>query len=209
MTPGEGAEVARARWNERHRAAGPDLAPPSRWLTEHAGVLDAQPRGRALDLACGRGRNALFLAARGFEVDALDISDVAIEQVERHAREHRAPITAHRVDLGDEPASPCPPYAVVLNLHFLERRVLPMVEEVLAPGGLVFFEAFVRDRRGERSAAVDPRFLLEPGELLAAFPALRVLEYREAVGLGDPRGRQVATLLARRPDALPARRVAS
>src|SRR3954453_21572120 len=93
---------ARRRWNERHAThAREPLAPPSGWVVRHRGLVAAQAPGRALDIAAGRGRNSLFLAELGFDVDALDVSDVAVEPIARHARERGAAVRAHRVDVSE------------------------------------------------------------------------------------------------------------
>src|SRR5437763_2642105 len=86
-----GGDETRRYWNERHASAifNDEPAP---WLVEHQELIEKEPRGRALDIACGGGRNALFLAELGFEVDALDISDVAIERVRRLAAGRGLPI---------------------------------------------------------------------------------------------------------------------
>ena len=66
------------KWNKRYSARniGQLKQRPSDWLVRHQPLLEKQPKGKALDIACGNGRNARFLANLGFEVDALDISDV-------------------------------------------------------------------------------------------------------------------------------------
>jgi tellurite methyltransferase len=176
------------RWNQRHAAAiaeGRGDRVPSDWLFTHQTVLDAQPRGRALDVACGRGRNALYLSRMGFDVEALDISDVAIDHLRRRAREEGLPVAARVADVAGEPL-PEGPFEVVVNTFFLERSILGTLRDVLAPGGLLVFATFVGGR-----------FSLRPGELRSAFADLEVLEYREGPPLPGDRPR--ACLLARKP----------
>jgi tellurite methyltransferase len=173
MSPGS---AERARWNERH---GRDARPPgaaAEWLVAHRALLDAQPRGRALDLACGRGRNALELARMGFAVDAVDISDVAVEAVRAAAAEQGLPVTAHRADLSGEPF-PRPPYDVIVDVNYLERSLFEAIPLALAPGGLLVFETFTREHAGIRA-----EFGLAVNEPLRAFRGLRVLHYREVGG---------------------------
>ena len=192
----------RERWNERHAAAlaaGRANGPPSAWLLEHAGVVAAQPRGRALDVACGLGRNALHLAAMGFRVLALDVSDVAVEHVARRARERGLAVEARRVDLG-RGALPPGPFEVVVVACFLDRRLLGPLARALAPGGLLLYDTFLADATATCGPR-DPAHVLRPGELSAAFAGLERLDLRE--GAPAPGERARARLLARRRDGLP------
>jgi tellurite methyltransferase len=192
---GGDATKTRRYWNERHGAAifSDEPAP---WLFEQRALLEHQPRGRALDIACGGGRNALFLAELGFDVDALDISDVAIARVQRLAAKRRRPISARRVDLSAAPAFPNPPYQVVLDFFYLERSLFDQIAAALAPGGLLLFQTFVGERAADQSSG--PRFGLEPGELRRAFANLELLHYDE-VEIGSERaGRRMTARLAAR-----------
>ncbi len=189
----------RERWNEKHRRAQVGGSAPSDWLVEHRPLLAAQPKGRALDLACGRGRHALLLAELGFEVDALDVSDVAVEAARRSARERGARVNVGRVDLRDAPF-PTPPYEVVVSTYYLERSLFARMREALAPGGLLVFETFTRDHVEVLGREMPERALLGHNELLRAFADLRVLRYREA-NVGTGRTRAVASLVARAPEA--------
>src|SRR4051794_32227091 len=94
-------DAARERWNARHRDAG--VADPAEWVLSHRRVLEARLPGRALDVACGVGRHAVFLAELGFHVDAVDVSDVAVARVRAVADERRLPIIAMRADLTGDP----------------------------------------------------------------------------------------------------------
>lgn len=144
------------------------------WLVEHRDLLSECAPGRALDVACGRGRNALALAELGFEVDAIDVSDVAIDAVEEHRGD--LPISTLRADLAELPAFPHAPYDVIVDTMFLDRTLLPRLEAALKPGGLLVLEAFGPERRD-----VDARYRLEPNEIARAFPGLRTIAHREGV----------------------------
>jgi SAM-dependent methyltransferase len=169
---------------------------PSAWLADHRALLEAQPRGRALDIACGMGRNALFLAGLGFRVDAVDVSDVAVEATGARASERGAAVRALRADVRTDPF-PAPPYEVILNLNFLERVLFDPIAQALAPGGLLVFETFGRLQRDVPGGTLDERLTLAPNELLRAFTGLRVLHYRDTV-LHEGRTRAVVSLVARR-----------
>jgi 2-polyprenyl-3-methyl-5-hydroxy-6-metoxy-1,4-benzoquinol methylase len=131
--------VKRERWNEKWRERGAGArAEPNRFLVEDVSEL---PAGRALDLACGAGRNAIWLAERGWRVTAVDYSVVGLEEARRRASERGVDIEWILADLTEW--SP-PPGAfdlvcvLYLQLPALERRlVLQHAAEALAPGGAI------------------------------------------------------------------------
>ncbi len=191
--------TARERWNEKHREAQVGGATPRGWLIEHEALVDELPKGRALDVACGRGREALWLAERGFTVDAVDVADVAVDAVRAAARERALPVQAWRVDLVETPGPfPREPYDIVVDFYFLERSLFPRMAAALAPGGLLVVETFTRDHAEILGHDMPARFLLDHNELLSAFPGLRVLHYRDTTIGGSDRGRAVASIVARR-----------
>ena len=177
------ARADRERWNERHRAGAYDFAPPG-WLLARAELLRPAGLGaRALDLACGSGRNALYLASLGYSVDAWDISEVALEQLgeeleRRRAGGERLAVTPYQIDL-DEALLPCSKYDLVLDAFFLDRSLFPGMATALRPEGLLLVHTLMR-----RSGADErnPAYLLEEGELRRSFPQLQTIEYAE-----DPR----------------------
>ncbi len=136
------------------------------------------PRGRALEIACGTGANALFLAQRGFVVDALDISEVALRRAQARARRLGLPVRFVVCDAADFPYPPHT-YHLVVNFYFLERRILPRLVHTLRPGGLLIFETF-NLRRRETHPEARPEHLLRPGELLQAFQGLTLVHYDES-----------------------------
>ena len=187
----------RERWDARHEAAlGSEAArrAPASWLVRNEALLDAQPRGPALDVACGLGRNAMYLARLGFCVDAVDLSAVAVEHVTRDASAESLPVRAHRADLAVDPL-PGTDYHVTVVTYFLERRLFAALEDTLAPGGLLFFETFLPDPTATYGPH-DPSRVLQPGELQDAFGSLELVAYREGRWDGD--SRPVASLVARR-----------
>jgi SAM-dependent methyltransferase len=198
------AEADRERWNRRYteRYEARDYAfEPTHWLPEIEAQLRPPRRdARALDLACGGGRNAVWLAERGWTVDAWDLSDVGLAILGREL-DQRAAIAAplevypQQVDL-DAATLPTAAYDLVLNLLFLDRRLWPSLVAALRPGGLLAFETFVNlPAPAGRRSEVSPEHLLQPGELREAFDALGL-----ATVAHDEDGlRGTARLLARRP----------
>jgi SAM-dependent methyltransferase len=171
---------------------------PSRWLTEIEETLHPPfPGARALDLACGPGRNSVFLAEQGWAVDAWDVSDVALsiltyEREDRASRGFSLPIEIREIDL-DTVTIPPATYDLVLNMLFLDRRLWPEIAAAVRPGGLLVFQTFV-DVPGGRESEVSPDHLLQPGELRSAFESLGL----EIVSYDESGERGTARLVARR-----------
>ena len=157
--------------------------------------------GRALDIACGQGRNAFYLAQLGFEVDAVDLSDVAIDWVQKAAVCRNATINPIHLDLEAEPL-PSHEYQIIVCFNYLQRSLFPRIPQLLAPNGLLIFETFHcahLDLPG--NSRMRREYLLEDNELLNAFTGLRILYYREGVFLpkeemGSARG--IASLVAQK-----------
>ena len=188
-------EADRRRWDERYRAGDYDFT-PNAWLAGLAARLQPRaPGARALDIACGTGRNALFLAELGYTVDAWDVSDVGLAilrtELDRRAAAGRAlEVRPRRVDL-DDATLPTDAYELVAVLFFLDRTLFPRLVGSLTPGGLLLVQTFV-DLGHDSRPGVPPEYKLRPGELRAAFATLEILEDAE-----DP-ANGTARLLARR-----------
>jgi SAM-dependent methyltransferase len=191
-------ENARDRWNRRYRTRRGDRA-PARWLTDNRRWLP-QPAGgrRALDVACGMGANAVWLARLGFEVDAVDISDVAIDAIGALAAERELSIRPARIDLEHDPL-PDRGYDLIVQIDYLQRSLFSALAAALAPGGVIAAETVTADHAARLGNHFDPRFLLGHGELRTAFEGLEVISYRERVVERRGRPRAVASLVARRP----------
>jgi 2-polyprenyl-3-methyl-5-hydroxy-6-metoxy-1,4-benzoquinol methylase len=100
--------------------------------------------GRAIDIATGRGRNALFLAERGFSVEAIDVSTVALEQGRKAAQEKKLAIDFRQADL-DSVELPEVTYDMILNFNFLQRSLIPKMKKALKLGGHIVFETYLGD----------------------------------------------------------------
>ncbi len=195
--------TARERWNERYGGDGFEPFPdtPAPWLVEHAELLrdlpGAGPQRRALDVACGDGRNARWLAELGFAVDAIDVSDVAIAALRAAAADRGLHVDARTVDL-ERDALPAGPYDAVVCTSYLQRDLFAPLGSMLAPGGVVVYETFARAHVEELGRAFNPAYVLDRNELLRAFSDLHVHHYREGVveRPGGPRG--VAGIVAQR-----------
>ena len=181
------SDADRERWNARY-ASGEYAARthPSPLL---AAWTDRLPRGRALDVACGRGRNAIHLAANGYAVDAMDISDVALARA--HERADAAGVAVNWIESDlERPDIARSTYDVIVVARFLERPLIPRLVDALRPGGHVVYDHHYItpvDVDGPKSR----RFRARPNELLERFRALRVLFYEEGI-VADPDGSRMA-----------------
>lgn len=192
-------ESDRDHWNARY-AARTERSAPSPFLDELDGLLPR--RGRALDLAGGAGRHALWLARRGLTVTLVDVSDVALGQAKAAARAEGLAIDTVRLDLLASPAPPGP-WDLVLCTYFLHRPIFAAFAGLLAPGGLVVFAHATR-KNLERHSRPGPDHLLDDGELPSLVAGLEVLRAQEG---WTESGRHEARLVARKP--LPSTTVAS
>ncbi len=187
----------RKRWEARYRHGEGIIPPPAGVLADNAHLLPE--RGRALDLACGRGGNALFLARRGLAVTAWDFAPAALAPLAEGAAAEGLELTAQARDVLAEPP-PAGAFEVIVVANFLDRALAPALAGALAPGGVLFYETFAREGLAEGGPS-NPDFLLRPGELLTLFAGLRPLVYRDEGRVGDAsrglRGR--ARLVALKP----------
>ena len=185
------AEADREHWDRVFREGGHGDSGPPAWLAE----LDAElPRaGRALDVASGAGRLALYWAARGLETHAVDISVEGLRKARDTASRTGLTLATHVLDLDWQPL-PEGPFAAISCCHYLQRDLFPKLATLLAPGGVLACEiATVRNL--ERNPKPSKRYLLEPNELLRLCAPLEIVFYREG-WQGD---RCDARVLARRP----------
>jgi SAM-dependent methyltransferase len=176
------------------------LNPPSPFLVaERERLLEAARRGPVLDLACGRGRNALPAASWGARVVGFDRNPEFLAELCRGARRRALPVQAVRSDLETPHGIPvrAASCAAILVFRFLFRPLAPAIVEALAPGGLLLYETFTLHQRQLAHGPVNPAFLLHDGELAEAFPALETLHYWEGVTPG-PEPEAVARLAARK-----------
>ncbi len=179
----------RDKWDARHAVADEPAEAPS-WLDE----LDAElPReGRALDVAAGRGRIALWAARRWLDVTAADISPVGLERAREAASREGLTLRTQALDLEEEPL-PDGPFAWISCFHYRQPALWPAMIARLAVGGVLVAEiATVQNL--ERHAHPSRRFLAEPNELLRAASDLHVVHYRE----GWEDDRCTARLVAKR-----------
>jgi SAM-dependent methyltransferase len=195
--------TARERWNARYEGAGFEPFPdaPAAWLLEHEALLrelaGSGGERRALDVACGDGRNARWLAELGFAVDAVDVSDVAIAALRDAAAERGLRVNARVVDLERDGLQDAG-YDAVVCMSYLQRDLFAALRSALAPGGLLLYETFAQAHVEELGRAFNPAYVLDRNELLEAFSELHVRHYREGVAERGAEQRGVASIVAQR-----------
>ena len=199
---------SQAEWDAKHSLAAKEAAePPAGILTELWPLL---PGGAALDLACGRGRNALFLAEHGRHVTAVDWSAAALDILEERARALK--IAVRRIRRMEEAKLPAPAgidllqanleemrlpvnsYSLVLCVRYLQRSLFAKICRALRPGGMLLLETYTKAQLDFSGGPRDPAHLLDKGELRKAFPGLETVFYRE---LRAEQG--IASLAAKKP----------
>jgi SAM-dependent methyltransferase len=169
-------------------------------LAHLAELREAATLGPVVDLACGRGRNALAIAAHGIPVLGIDRSAEFLGELRDSAARRGLPVRAARADLE---AAPHPPLAegrcgALVVCRYLHRPLAPALESLLAPGGWLLYETFTIHQRQLGYGPENPAFLLQPGELAALFPRLALVHHWEGTS-DEPRPAAVARLAARRP----------
>ncbi len=170
---------------------------PPAFLAEHAALLPPPAAGPLLDLGCGSGRGAVWLALRGHAVAAFDRDPQALTLVRALAAASGVPpgrITPIARDLRDPDGVPAGPWAGVVMIRFLSRPLMARLPRLLAPGGVAVVRAL---RREDAGPGADRQHRLAPGELprLLPDPPFELLVHREDL---DPDGRAAGGAVARR-----------
>ncbi|HBP87031.1 MAG TPA: class I SAM-dependent methyltransferase [Nitrospirales bacterium] len=185
------AEEDKERWNKKYETErylfGRDPIP---FLQDHLGLL---PKGAALDLAMGEGRNGVFLATKGFQVTGVDISEAGFKKAQAMAAEKGVTLTTVVADL-EQYTIPPNIFDVILCTYYLQRDLFPKMAAALKPGGMILIETYTVDHLQYRPQ-FNKEFLLRRNELLTLLPGLRVLRYQE-VDTGDA---AFASILAQKP----------
>ena len=171
------------RWDRRYRE-NQGAHQPAAFLRQifDSNAWELRP-GRALDVACGSGRNAVFLADKGFDVTAIDISPVALARAAERATATSRAISWQQADLENSNLQTAA-YDLILNIDYLQRSLLAPMKAALKIGGFMIFESYLIDQQtiGRPS---NPDYLLQHNELLDAFRDFRVLSYREGRIVND------------------------
>ena len=180
------------RWNRKYREGNtnPDFIPDS-LLTRYASWLDG--RGTALDVACGVGHNAIFLAQRGYDVMAIDGSEAGLRYGHEAIRKTSLRIQFIAADL-KRIVLRRDFFDVVLVIRYLYRPLVAQIKRALKPGGIVIYKTFNTNQLLEKPD-FKRAYLLERGELIELFSDYDVMATNDSLQLEDP----VSWLIARKP----------
>jgi tellurite methyltransferase len=167
------------RWDERYRKHGEGDMEPAALLLK---AIEGESAGRALDIACGTGRNALLLARCGWRVTAVDYSNVAIEMLASHGEKIEALV--RDLEAGEYPIEPAA-FDLICDFHYLQRDLFDAIRAGVRLGGLFVGSIHLA------GAQMNPLYLLHPGELQSLFSDWKIVHYSEA---------DEAEIIARKPE---------
>lgn len=182
------------RWDEKFKgrkyALGTEANP---FLKRYLHLL---PKGRALDIAAGEGKNAVFLAQNGFDVEAVDISKIGLNKARKLAKAKGVRIKTHIADLDHFPMEK-EQYDLITDFYFLDRRLIPRIKRALKKGGGVIFETYLAEHLAlGLEGTMNSKYLLKPNELLKLFKKFRILYYREGIFREGGTRKAIASLIA-------------
>lgn len=166
---------------------------PVKFLAENFHLI--RGGGSVLDVGMGEGRNAVFLATKGYAVTGIDISSVAIKKAEELAAENEVTI---RSVLGDAKKYQFKPnsFDAVLCFYYVDRELLPVLMNLLKPGGYLYYEAYTIDQKIKAGLKDDDEaYYLKSGELKGLLSGLKIVKYEEGIFGNEFR----ASAMARKP----------
>ena len=159
------------RWNERYldNPMPTTVSPLVEKYIEHANV------GQEIDLTCGTGRNTHFLSQKGFDVDAVDISDYALKRVKNSPTINKIATDLDKYNITTKK------YDLIVNVNYLNRRLVSQMKDGLKPGGVIMFETFIVAHGDFKLPTMNLDYLLRKNELLHYFIGLDVIYYEERI----------------------------
>lgn len=184
------------KWDAKYLTGDHDRTEPAGVLSDYSHLLPLE--GQALDLACGTGANALFLARRGLKTTAWDISAEAISVLRARAAATNLALDTRICDVTDT-VIPAQSFDVIAVSYFLERALFPIIISALKVNGLLFYQTWLRERSSNRGPRNED-FRLGANELLQLCRELHIVLYREEGLAGDCKHglRDMAMLIGQR-----------
>lgn len=186
----------RDKWNQRYVQGTHGTLPPDSLLiqTFDRYIEPLFPNaGRALDIAGGTGRHAIFLAAKGWQVTLTDIAEEGIANARKNAGKLASRIEFRVEDLTQFDGSSAS-YDLILVFFFLRREMFGDLVKALKPGGLLIYKGYTHGQAKFGGGPTNPDYLFAENELLHAFAQLQVLHYAELIrdcGLAEFVGRKI------------------
>jgi tellurite methyltransferase len=176
---------------------------PASLLAEYWPLFqDAAQLGPVIDLACGQGRNGLYLAANGIPVILIDRSGDRLADARRLARKAGVKVDIRRLDLERGEGDPMEGLAAggIMVFRYLHRPLIPAIRRSIRTGGILMYETFTRDQR-QFGRPRNPDHLLQPQELRSWFEDWQILHYFEGLKENPPRA--LARIVCRKTGSRP------
>ena len=170
------------RWNNTYSAVL-DYPAPNRELHRYRALLPKQ--GLALDVACGLGADALYLADQGFDVIAWDGSVIAIDRLQAEAKVRAIDLDAACLEITPK-AFTAERFDLIYVHRYLDREIMPAMIQGLKPGGVLFYHTFLQGADTSASPAAGPTnnaYRLAPNELLTHCSALTIKLFIEGFAI--------------------------
>lgn len=172
-TPLEAKPQDKGRWDAKYDTGNYIFGKrPIKFLVDNVHLL---PKGKALDLAMGEGRNGVFLAIQGYDVTGLDISEKGLQKAHQLAEANNVKITTRVVDLENHTLEKNA-YDLVICTYYMQRDLFRQMKEALKPGGMVLVETYNFDYL--KYASFSKKYLLETNELLETFKDFKIIRYQ-------------------------------
>jgi tellurite methyltransferase len=176
---------AKNKWNQKYKDRLLSNNPPAtnRRLLDLSAYLNGRS---AIDFASGLGGNSIYLAELGYDVTAIDISDVAISYLREQAAVRNLPISAKLADLTKESTDLTNnQYDLAVMTYYLDRSLLPYIKQTINTDGYLFFETYYENGTN-KNQHISSRYKLESNELLKEFGDWKILFFEE----NEQEGRQ-------------------
>lgn len=154
--------------------------------------LHLLPKGKLLDIAMGEGRNGVYLATQGFDVEGIDISQVGLDKAHRLAKKHNTQIKTRVVDLENAQLEKNK-YDVILCAYYMQRDLVEQMKQAVKPGGMVVVETYNMDYL--KYQKFNAKWALKENELLDWFKDFKIIRY-QAVDNGEE---AFSSIIAQRP----------
>ncbi len=187
------------KWNKHYHSCSNKRSVPAEVLFQNQHLLPEV--GTALDLACGRGANAICLAENGLTVSAWDISELALEQLSLCAKEKKLSLSSELRNVSEQPPA-ADTFDVIVVSHFLDRALMNDIRSAIKPEGLIFYQTFIKEKV-DKSGPKNPDYLLDNNELLTIFNNWKIICYKEEGKTGNINAgfRNQAMIIAQKPKA--------
>lgn len=190
-------DKTKEKWDKNYDSCSSDFPSPAEVLRQNQHLLPTQ--GAALDLACGRGANAICLAENGLSVSAWDISSSALKHLSNQAIKKDLKIEVESRNISENPPEPNT-FDVISVSNFLERELIEDIRNAINSNGLIFYQTFIRNKVSNIGPS-NPDYLLGKNELLLFFSDWNIIYYKEegTTGSIDKGFRNQAMIIAQKP----------